>query len=155
LGQGSEFHVHLPVVSDPAQSPPERSDEVLTAERVRRVLIVDDVKDNADSLAALLKALGHQVHAVYDGAAAIEVANTVRPEVVLLDLGMPGMDGFEVCRQLRRQSWGKTTLIVALTGWGQEGDRVRTEDAGFDHHIIKPAELNRLTRLLHAANRHH
>ena len=155
LGQGSEFHVHLPVVSDPAQTLTVRSDEALAADRIRRVLIVDDVKDNADSLAALLAALGHQVHAVYDGATAIRVANTVRPDVVLLDLGMPGIDGLEVCRHLRRQPWGKAILMVALTGWGQEGDRVRTEDAGFDHHIIKPAELKLLTSLLHGTSGSH
>jgi CheY-like chemotaxis protein len=118
------------------------------------VLIVDDVKDNADSLALLLGALGHEAHAVYGGSAAIELANEVRPDVVLLDLGMPRMDGYEVCRQLRREPWGKTMLIVALTGWGQENDRARTEGAGFDHHLVKPADLSSLSQLLHATGGH-
>jgi CheY-like chemotaxis protein len=152
LGHGSEFIVHLPVVNDPAQTLPVRPDEPLRGGKVRRVLIVDDVKDNADSLAALLKTLGHDVHVVYGGAAAIQVASKLRPDAVLLDIGMPDIDGLEVCTYLRRQPWGQSMLIVALTGWGQESDRARTEEAGFDHHLIKPAELSALTKLLHAAN---
>jgi len=155
LGHGSEFIVHLPVVNDPAQTLPVRPDEPLRGGKVRRVLIVDDVKDNADSLAALLKTLGHDVHVVYGGAAAIQVANKLRPDAVLLDIGMPDIDGLEVCTYLRRQPWGQSILIVALTGWGQESDRARTEEAGFDHHLIKPAELSALTKLLHAANGMH
>jgi PAS domain S-box-containing protein len=151
-GHGSEFIVYLPVASDPARLPSARPDEPLAGGKARRVLIVDDVKDNADSLAALLKTLGHEVHVVYGGAAAIAAANTLRPDAVLLDIGMPDIDGLQVCTHLRRQPWGKSMLIVALTGWGQEGDRTRTEEAGFDHHLIKPAELSALTKLLHAAN---
>jgi CheY-like chemotaxis protein len=115
------------------------------------VLVVDDVKDNADSLAALLEAMGHEVHVAYDGETAIEVANTIRPDVVLLDIGMPRVDGFEVCRQLRQQAWGRDLFIVALTGWGQESDRTRTERAGFDDHLIKPAEVISITKVLNGA----
>jgi CheY-like chemotaxis protein len=126
----------------------------LVAGRPRRVLIVDDVRDNADSLAGLLNAMGHEVHAAYGGAEAVEIASAVHPDAVLLDLGMPGVDGYQVCRQLRRQPWGESMLIVALTGWGQETDRARTEDAGFDHHLIKPADLSTLSQLLHTTNGH-
>ena len=153
-GQGSEFVVRLPMVSDAARLAVTRSEKPLAMGRSRRVLIVDDVRDNADSLAELLKALGHEVHAAYGGAQAVELASTVRPDAVLLDLGMPEMDGYQVCRQLRRQPWGGSMLIVALTGWGQENDRARTEDAGFDHHLIKPADLSALSRLLHTTNAH-
>jgi PAS domain S-box-containing protein len=154
LGMGSAFIVRLPVVSDPARVAAVRPDKPLMAGQVRRVLIVDDVKDNADSLALLLQALGHEVHAIYDGAGAVELASALHPDAVLLDLGMPGMDGYQVCRHLRRQPWGKSMLIVALTGWGQENDRARTEAAGFDHHLIKPADLGVLSRLLHATHGH-
>jgi PAS domain S-box-containing protein len=154
LGQGSEFIVRLPMVSDPAAVPAVRPEKPLMAGRVRRVMIVDDVKDNADSLARLLEALGHEAHVVYDGMGAIGLAGALRPDAVLLDLGMPGIDGYEVCRQLRRQPWGKSMLIVALTGWGQENDRARTQDAGFDHHLVKPADLGALSRLLHTPHGH-
>jgi PAS domain S-box-containing protein len=153
LGHGSEFIVRLPVVSDvPHLRVP--AEKVSFAGTRRRVLIVDDVRDNADSLGALLRTLGHEAHVVYDGAKAIELADMLRPDAMLLDLGMPGMDGFEVCRRLRQQPWGKPILMVALTGWGQESDRARTADAGFDDHLIKPADLSALTRLLHSAGGH-
>ena len=153
-GQGSEFVVRLPLVSDAARVPVARPEQPLAAGRPRRVLIVDDVRDNADSLAGVLKALGHQVHAAYDGAEALALASTVHPDAVLLDLGMPELDGYQVCRQLRKQPGGESMLIVALTGWGQETDRARTQDAGFDHHLIKPADLGALSRLLHTTNGH-
>ncbi len=153
LGQGSEFIVRLPLVGDAAQALSVRPGELLVAGRSRRVMIVDDVRDNADTLAVLLRTLGHEVHSVYDAEQAIEVADRVRPDAVLLDIGMPRLDGFEVCRQLRQQPWGKTLLIVAVTGWGHESDRARTEDAGFDHHLIKPADLRSLTTLLNAGSR--
>jgi len=102
----------------------------------RRVLVVDDNVDAADSLGVLLTSLGHETCVVYDGVAAIQMAEEFRPDIVLLDLGMPGMDGLETARRLR--SLHKSFKIVAVTGWGQEADRLKTQDAGFDLHLIKP-----------------
>ena len=109
-----------------------------------RVLVVDDNVDAAVSLGMLLKLAGQEVRVAYDGPAALRQAIDFRPDLVLLDIGMPGMDGYEVCRRLRREvRLGKTTL-VALTGWGQDEDRRRSHDAGFDHHIVKPVEPSAL-----------
>ncbi len=113
-----------------------------------RVLVVDDNVDAAVSLGMLLKLAGQEVRVAYDGPAALRQAVEFRPGLVLLDIGMPGMDGYEVCRRLRREvSLGPMTL-VALTGWGQDEDRRRSHDAGFDHHIVKPVEPSALQRLL-------
>jgi two-component system, chemotaxis family, CheB/CheR fusion protein len=113
-----------------------------------RVLVVDDNVDAAVSLGMLLKLAGQEVRVAYDGAAALRQAVEFRPNLVLLDIGMPGMDGYEVCRRLRREFGLKTMILVALTGWGQDEDRRRSHDAGFDHHIVKPVEPSALQRLL-------
>jgi CheY-like chemotaxis protein len=111
------------------------------------VLVVDDHADAADSLAVLLRMEGHDVRVARNGPAAVEAAQADPPDVVLLDLGMPGMDGFEVARRLRQGPAAKT-FIAALTGWGQEEDRRRTREAGFDHHLVKPADPDDLRELL-------
>ena len=116
----------------------------------RRVLVVDDNVDGAESLATLLKLLGHEVHVAHDGPAALRATADVRPEVVFLDIGLPGMDGYEVARRIRRP--GRTeALLVALTGYGQEEDRRRSREAGFDHHLVKPVDPAVLEDLLAAA----
>src|SRR5437870_4862557 len=99
----------------------------------RRVLVVDDNVDAADSLAVLLRLQGQEVHAAYDGPTALEVARNCRPDVVLLDVGMPEMDGYEVARRLRQQPGMEHALLIAMTGWGQEEDRRRSREAGFHH----------------------
>lgn len=146
-GTGSEFTVRLPVVAGPAartqQVPPSLRSSV-----ARRVLIADDVRDNADTLAMILGAHGHEVHAVYDGEQAVQAAERLRPEVVLLDIGMPGMDGYEVCRHIRAQAWGGPMFLIAQTGWGQESDRRRAQEAGFDQHLLKPVDCPKLLDLL-------
>ena len=106
----------------------------------RRVLVVDDLHDSADTLAMLLRLHGHQVETAYDGEEAVTRAREFRPEVILLDLGMPRMGGDLACRVIRAEPWGKDLQIIALTGWGQESDRRRTQEAGFNHHLVKPVD---------------
>ena len=114
----------------------------------RRILIVDDNEDGAESLAMLLQIAGHETHMAHDGLAAIEAAERLRPELVLLDIGLPGMNGYEVCRRIREAPWGKDVVLVALTGWGQEEDRHRSREAGFDAHMVKPVDFDALLNLV-------
>jgi CheY-like chemotaxis protein len=113
-----------------------------------RVLVVDDNVDAAVSLGMLLKLAGQDVRVAYDGPTALRQATDFRPELILLDIGMPVMDGYDVCRRLRRQPGLELTTVVALTGWGQDEDRRRSHEAGFDRHIVKPVEPSVLQRLL-------
>jgi signal transduction histidine kinase len=147
-GCGSEFTVRLPCLDDPAGDAPE-PEPVPPApdERARRVLVVDDNVDAADSLALLLQLDGHEVTLAYDGAAAVDEARRRRPEVVLLDIGLPGMDGYEVCRRLRADGFADAR-IIAMTGYGQDRDRQRALEAGFDEHTVKPVEPALLRRML-------
>ena len=110
--------------------------------------MVDDIRDNADSLAFMLHAAGHEVRAAYDGGDALQMAETFHPEVALLDLGMPEPSGYEVARRIREQDWGKNCTLIAITGWGRERDRQLTREAGFDHHLIKPFDAATLAELL-------
>ena len=150
-GQGSEFVVRLPVaVETPLPEPPlhRSEDEEPKPATKCRILIVDDNRDSADSLAMLLKIMGNEVGTAYDGEQAVEAAGTFRPDVVLLDIGMPKLNGYDACRRIREQPWGKGMVLIALTGWGQEEDRRRTEEAGFDHHMVKPVDPAALMKLL-------
>ena len=106
----------------------------------RRILIVDDNEDGAESLAMLLQLDGHETHTAHDGVEAVDAAERLRPDVVLLDIGLPRLNGYEVCRRIREQPWGKDMVLVALTGWGQEEDRQRSREAGFDAHMVKPVD---------------
>ncbi len=149
-GQGCEFVVRLPLAATaPAggrPAPLPASPPVLWA--ARRTLVVDDNRDAADSLALLLEMAGGDVRTAYDGPSALEAACAHRPEVIVLDIGMPGMDGYEVARRLRRHAATRGALLIALTGWGHEEDVRRAREAGFDHHLVKPAELDVLRELL-------
>jgi CheY-like chemotaxis protein len=116
--------------------------------RGRRILIVDDNADSADSLAMLLQLGGHEAHTAYDGPQGLEAAARLQPEVMLLDLGLPGLDGCELCRRIRQQPWGQAALLIAVTGWGQAADRQRSRDAGFDAHLVKPVELAALEQVI-------
>jgi CheY-like chemotaxis protein len=109
---------------------------------------VDDNQDGAESLAMLLQLHGHDTHEVYDGVEAIEAAARFRPDAMLLDIGLPGLNGYEVCRRIREQPWGKDMLLVALTGWGMDEDRHRSQEAGFDAHMVKPVDHDALEKLL-------
>jgi signal transduction histidine kinase/ActR/RegA family two-component response regulator len=148
-GRGSEFLVRLPVAARTAGREPARprEDEEPPATG-SRILIVDDNRDGADSLAMLLEIMGNRVRTAYDGEQALEATEAMRPEVVLLDLGMPKLSGYDVCRRIREQPWGRDVVLIALTGWGQEADRRRTEAAGFDRHMVKPVHPADLMRLL-------
>ena len=149
-GQGSEFVVRLPVLSKPSdvtQTPaiePELSPQ-------RRILIVDDNRDSADSLAMLLEITGNKTYMAHDGIEAIEAIKEHRPELVLLDIGLPKLDGHEVCRHVRQEPWGKDIVMIALTGWGQEDDRRKSEEAGFNGHLVKPVDYDTLLELLKSA----
>lgn len=151
-GRGSEFTVRLPLA--PAQSAaaslPEADTSVVAP---RRVLVVDDNRDAAASLAALLEAAGNETSIACDGEAAIAATLEFRPEVVMLDIGLPKMNGYDVCRAIRRQPGGRDLLVVALTGWGQAQDRARSLEAGFDAHLVKPADFAHVSRVLAAGRR--
>jgi CheY-like chemotaxis protein len=114
-----------------------------------RILVADDLADSADSLALLLRASGHEVRTAYDGVEALEEAARFLPNAVLLDLGMPGMDGIDVCKCIRAQPWGKEMFVVAQTGWGRADDIHRTREAGFDLHMTKPIDFCELASTLH------
>jgi CheY-like chemotaxis protein len=114
----------------------------------RRILVVDDNADAAASLALLLKFSGHEVHVAHEGEAALRLAETLRPDAVLLDVGMPGMDGYEVARRLRQRPGMKDVVIIAVTGYGAEADRRRARAAGFDHHLTKPIEVASVADLI-------
>jgi CheY-like chemotaxis protein len=148
-GRGSEFLIRLPLAGEsPADRAPGQTASPNVALRARRVLVVDDNRDAADSLAGLLQLLGADARATYNGPDALAAIALEKPSAVLLDIGMPGMNGHEVARQIRRQPALGDVALIALTGWGQEQDRRRTRDAGFDFHLVKPPDLDALQTLL-------
>jgi CheY-like chemotaxis protein len=150
-GKGSEFCVRLPLRTAPRQEPA-GPQPVPEAPR-RRILVADDNPDCVEMLALLLTKLGHEVETAADGITAIEVADAFRPDVVLLDIGMPRLDGYGAARWIREQPWGADVLIIAQTGWGQPDDRRRAFEAGFDDHLTKPVDLVRLQRALASATK--
>jgi PAS domain S-box-containing protein len=145
-GKGSEFVVHLPILTQPTFAP--QIKPRTEAEMQHRILIVDDNRDSADSLAMLLELTGNKTYMAHDGIEAMEAIEKHRPEVVLLDIGLPKLDGHEVCRRVREQPWGKNIVVIALTGWGQDDDRRRSEEAGFNGHLVKPVDYDKLLELL-------
>jgi signal transduction histidine kinase/ActR/RegA family two-component response regulator len=151
LGEGSEFVVRLPnLVEAPAARPKPVGSEATFA-TPRRILVVDVNRDSADSLAKLLQLEGNETHTAYDGLEAVQAAATLRPDVVLLDLGLPKLNGYDVARRIREQPWGDGILLVALTGWGQADDRHRTQDGGFNGHLVKPVNHAALTMMMNEA----
>jgi PAS domain S-box-containing protein len=155
LGKGSEFRVRLPVcaamhVPPPAPAQQRADPEAFTC---RRVLVADDNPDNAESLAMLLRLTGHEVETALDGIQTIEVAERFRPEVVLLDIGMPRLNGYEACRHIRAQPWGEAISIVALTGRGQAEDHRKSREAGFNRHLVKPVQPTEILDLVASAPR--
>jgi PAS domain S-box-containing protein len=148
-GRGSEFTVRLPVLIEKRveDAPPGDEDEPPCVAQCR-ILIVDDLKDSADSLAMLLRMAGHEVHTAYDGEEAVSAAEKFRPEVVLLDIGMPRLNGYDACRRIRERPWGEGVYLIAVTGWGQDDDRRRTEEAGFNGHMVKPVNPRDLMKVL-------
>jgi len=149
-GRGSEFVVRLPVLRDVPESLSPAAPEHLDASPVvrRRVLIVDDNRDAAEWLATLLSLSGHETHIALDGDQAVKAAERLLPDAILLDIGLPRIDGYEVCRRIREQPWGRGLMIVALTGWGQEEDRQKSKEAGFNTHLVKPVDDEVIMNLL-------
>lgn len=137
-GHGAEFAVELPL--DPEIRKEQPVDEKSVVSGPLRILVVDDNRDAADTLRLFIAALGHDVRTAYDGLEAYEAAAAFRPHVIFLDIGMPKMNGYDTAKRLRAEDWGKPIVIVAVTGWGQEGDRQRSAEAGFDRHLVKPAD---------------
>ena len=152
LGQGSEFVVRLPLVPPP-QSQPSAPPTVQAPPvgRSLRVMVVDDNVDTVATLALLVRESGHEVRTAYDGLAVLEAALDYRPHVVLLDIGLPGLNGLAVAKQLRQQPTLKQLVLVAMTGYGQESDRQRSREAGFDHHLVKPGDFGKVLQILATA----
>ena len=155
---GSEFVVTLPLLKQEPLSPEDllkRSQSHKLSESGqtdvrRRILVVDDSRDAAESLTLLLEAMGNQVQAAHDGVSALQMAKEFRPQVVLLDIGMPGMSGYEVCRKLREMPETKDVVVVAQSGWGDDEDRRRSLETGFDYHLVKPIDSGSLRGLLNS-----
>jgi PAS domain S-box-containing protein len=150
-GRGSQFVVRLPVATSvngkPTAAGPAASDDERFRTILRRILVVDDNRDAAHSLARLLKLDGHDVHTAHDGEEAVAAARNVNPDLILLDIGLPKLNGYDACRKIRQLA-GPRPVVVALTGWGQAEDRQRSRDAGFDVHLVKPVDYQRLTALV-------
>jgi len=152
-GKGSRFEVRLPLreVDASAAAPAPAVPATPAApphSPSRRILVIDDNQDSADSSAMVLELMGHTTERAYSGTEGLEVAGRFRPDVVLLDIGLPGMSGYEVATHLREAPWGKDAILIAVTGWGQEDDRRRSREAGFNHHLVKPIDIVELVALL-------
>lgn len=149
-GKGTEFRVRLPILGTPSEAaaPPASQREEPRPAAARRILVVDDSSDVAVSLAVYLRMTGNEVETAHDGLEGVAAAERFRPEVVLLDIGMPTLDGHDACRTMRERPWGKAMVIVALSGCGQDDDRRRSKEAGFDAHLVKPIDLATIQRLL-------
>jgi PAS domain S-box-containing protein len=152
LGTGSEFIVRLPTRGAAVKQGPQATEQPFPVEK-RRILIVDDNRDAADSLAVLLRMMGNEVHTAHDGLEAVGAAAAFKPDMVLLDISLPKLSGYEAARRIREQEGGKDMLLVALTGWSQEEDRRRSREAGFDHHMNKPVDFDILKQLLTETHR--
>ncbi len=150
LGKGSEFTVRLPVASSPQKKPVPQSTSKKddSTSSPRRVLVVDDNKPSAKTMGWTMELMGYEVRLANDGPSAIEIAKSFRPHVVLLDIGLPGMNGYEICKRMREELVLKDTVFVAQTGWGQEEHIRRSKEAGFDHHLIKPVGMDALMKIL-------
>lgn len=148
-GRGSEFVIRLPLVLSAAPEQQDERDDWQTFRATgRRILVVDDNADAASSLAMMLKMMGHEVRTAHDGLEGVETAAAFRPDLILLDIGMPKLNGYDACRRIREQPWGRNVGIIALTGWGQDEDKRRSQEAGFNSHLVKPVEAAALGKLL-------
>jgi CheY-like chemotaxis protein len=147
-GQGSEFLVWLPALPDLVKPIRLAEGDSRSAITSLRVLVVDDNYDAADSMATMLQLLGNDTFTARDGEEAVSACETFHPDVVLMDIAMPTMNGYEACRQMRLAPWGRDVVIIALTGWGTDEDRRRTREFGFNHHLTKPVNLATLRSIL-------
>ena len=149
-GRGSEFRVTLPLLAAPktVEASTYASNISSTANASLRVLVVDDNKDSAETLSMLLQILGNDVSSAFDGEQALEMVKELKPDVVLLDIGLPKLNGYEVAKLIRLEPWGHRALLVAITGWGQTEDKALSREAGFDHHLVKPVDPDALLKLM-------
>ncbi len=149
-GKGSEFIIRLPAALPPTPAQPitDGMDQSPQTTARYRILIADDNVDSAVSMAMMLSIMGHEIRTAHDGLEAVEIASAFQPDLTLLDIGMPKLNGYDACRRIREQPWSKKALIAALTGWGQEEDKRRSQEAGFDRHLVKPVEPEALEKLL-------
>jgi len=150
MSHGSEFTIRLPIFLMGAPILPREpsAGATTTLKTGRRILVVDDNLDAAKFLSILLNLTGNEIHTAHDGQEAVEMAEAIRPDVILLDIGLPKLNGYEACSKIRKQPWGKNIIIVALTGWGQEEDRLKSKEAGFNGHMVKPVDHTDLMKLL-------
>ena len=148
VGRGSEFVVRIPATAGQRPAAHHEQPAISIPLLKRRILVVDDNTDAAESLAALLSINGHETRLAHDGLQAVEEAKEFKPDVVFLDIGMPTLDGHETARRIRQEPWGKNMVLVALTGWGQSEDRRRSQEAGFNHHLVKPADPTVVAKLI-------
>ena len=148
VGKGSEFVVRLPALAHTATASVEEPAVTDQPQARRRILVVDDNLDSAESMALMLKLSGHDVATAHDGMEGVKLAQEFQPDVALLDLGMPKLDGYEAARSIRQQPWGQDMMLVALTGWGQAEDKRRSREAGFDAHLVKPVDFDALEKLV-------
>jgi len=154
LGMGSTFVIRLPAALETSHCPqPQAEGPAHMSPPSLRILVVDDNRDAADSLAMLLRTTGNDIRTAYDGLEAVQVASEFRPDVVLLDIGLPKIDGHEVAQRIRKESWGRQMCLIAVTGWSDETDRARSRAAGFDHHLVKPLDPGHLAQLLASVGR--
>ncbi|HYQ18428.1 MAG TPA: response regulator, partial [Polyangiaceae bacterium] len=147
-GLGSRFIVRLPVVVAPDELGPQSVKLAQSDAPQRRILVADDNRDAVESLATMLRLSGNLVYTAHDGLEAFEQAERLRPDVVLMDIGMPRLNGREATKRIREQDWGKRMVVIALTGWGQDADRRLSSEAGCDDHLVKPVDFTELTRLM-------
>jgi CheY-like chemotaxis protein len=147
-GKGSTFAVRLPIVFEQRQSLKKGGDGGVTPTSKLRILVVDDNRDAAASVATLLTMIGNQVRTAHDGEEAVAAAGEFLPQVVLLDIGLPKLNGYDAARRIRQAPWGASMILFAVTGWGQEDDRRKSQEAGFDHHLVKPVDPQALMKLL-------
>ncbi len=146
--QGSEFVIRLPIFRGQLETQEEAASTETTRTAVRRILVVDDYEENAETLAELLRFEGHEVEIANDGLKAVEMAEKFRPAVVVLDIGMPKLNGYEAARKIREQPWGQDMVLIAVTGWGGENDRKRSREAGFNAHLLKPVDYQVLAKMI-------
>jgi PAS domain S-box-containing protein len=154
IGQGSTFRVFLPLADSPQPDPSQDPAVSVAPTHRARILVADDNRDAADTLSMILELDGHEVRTAYDGIEALEMAEQFAPQMALLDIGMPGLNGYQTARRIREQSWGSSVLLVALTGWGQEQDRRQATEAGFDCHLVKPADPQKIGALIEQIKPH-
>jgi CheY-like chemotaxis protein/anti-sigma regulatory factor (Ser/Thr protein kinase) len=147
-GRGSEFVVHLPVVTEHRRERRAYPSPEPVPVATHRILVVDDNVDAASSLSALLRITGNDTEMAHDGLEAVEAAARLRPDVVLLDIGLPRLNGYDACRRIRLLPGGNNMVLIAMTGWGQESDRLRSRQAGFDHHMVKPVDFAALMKAI-------